>query len=73
MTEEKRDQIVPYVETGRELNAAVPTVHGYCRRKLLVRAKLPGYARARGVTRASLNRLLEQIGSGDMGKVVGHE
>lgn len=62
---ENEEKLVLYPDTARELKATVRTVYGYCRRKLLDRAKLPGFKRARGVTRASLNRLLEQIGSGD--------
>lgn len=61
-----------YKDTARELGATVRTVYGYCRRGLLHRAKLPGFKRARGVTRTSLNRLLERISS-DAGKAANHD
>ena len=57
-------EIVLYPDTARELNATVRTVYGYCRRGILNRAMLPGFTRARGVTRQSLNKLLEAISSG---------
>ena len=68
-----QDAIVLYGETARELKTTEKIVHQYCRDKILDRAILPGFKRARGVTRQSLNRLLERIASGDAGKVVGHE
>lgn len=60
-----------YKDTARELKSGVRAVYGYCRKGLLDRAYLPGFKRARGVTRSSLNRLLERIASGDAGKAVG--
>ena len=66
-----QDAIVLYGETAQELKTTEKIVHRYCRMGLLKRAKLPGFVRSKGVTRLSLDRLLEQIASGDAGKVVG--
>lgn len=66
------NNMVLFKDAALELEASKPTVHRYCRRGLLHKAKLPGFTRARGITRASLNRLLEQISS-DTGKAVGHD
>ena len=65
------ETITLYKDTARELKTGVRAVYGYCRKGLLERAYLPGFRRARGVTRASLNRLLDRIASCDAGKVVG--
>ena len=65
------ETITLYKDTARELKTGVRAVYGYCRKGLLERAYLPGFRRARGVTRASLNRLLDRIASGDAGTVVG--
>ena len=71
MAESLQQVMVSYEETASLLKCSVRTVYGYCRLGLLKRAKLPGFVRSKGVTRLSLDRLLEQIASGDAGKVVG--
>ena len=67
----REETITLYRDAAQELKSTVRTVYGYCRLALLRRAKLPGFVRSKGVTRLSLDRLLEQIASGDAGKVVG--
>ena len=67
----REETITLYRDAAQELKSTVRTVYGYCRLGLLKRAKLPGFVRSKGVTRLSLDRLLEQIANGDAGKVVG--
>lgn len=55
------ETIVLYKDTQSELKSTRKTVDSYVRKGLLTRALLPGFKRARGVTRKSLDALLEQI------------
>ena len=56
-----QETIVLYSDTARELKSTRKTVEKYVRKGLLARALLPGFKRARGITRKSLDALLDQI------------
>ena len=55
-----KSQIVRFRQAAEELSASLPTVHKYVKQGLLVLAKFPGFDRARGVTRDSLDKLIAE-------------
>lgn len=58
---ESKNPIVLYEDVQLELHSTRKTVERYVRNGLLARALLPGFKRARGITRKSLDALLEKI------------
>ena len=64
------ETIVLYRDAQLELKTTRKTVEQYIREGLLIRALLPGFQRARGITRKSLDALLEKIGAQASGEGV---
>ena len=54
-----KDQILRFKEAAEKLRASVWTVYGYAKAGLLDLVVFPGHTRARGVTAASLDKLIQ--------------